>query len=203
MKLDERMAKGLLWTDTKPYLENQMRIKGLVQKFNNLDPADAEGRRALLEQMLGHVGENVYIAPGWNIGRGDTVSIGDFTYINWNCAMVDDWKITIGKGVLIAPNVTIITNSHPLHYAARPHGQMHSKEVVIEDGAWICSNVVIMPGVTIGAGAVVGAGSVVTKDVPPMHLAYGNPCRVIRPITDEDLHKWDGMYELSDEDLEG
>lgn len=200
MKLDERMAKGLLWTDTKPYLVNQMRIKGLVQKFNALDPADAEGRNAMMKEMFGHVGEHVYIAPGLNISRGDTVSIGDGTYINWNCAMVDDWKITIGRGVLIAPNVTICTCNHPLNYKARPQGQMFCKEVVIEDNVWICTGAIICPGVRIGQGAVIAAGSVVTKDVPPMTFAGGNPCKVIREITDEDVTKWEGMYEPADEE---
>lgn len=89
--------------------------------------------------------------------------------------------------MLIAPNVTICTTNHPLHYKLRPQGQMYCKEVIIEDNVWICSNVVIGAGVTIGKGSVIGAGSVVTKNIPPMSLAFGVPCKVIREITDEDL----------------
>ena len=101
--------------------------------------------------------------------------------------LVDDYKITIGKSVLIGPNVTISTTNHPLHYKMRLQGQMYCRAVVIEDHVWIGSNVVICAGVTIGKGAVIGAGSVVTRDIPPMTLAFGVPCRAVREITDADL----------------
>lgn len=126
---------------------------------------------------------------------GNTVSIGDDTYINSNLTLVDDYNIIIGKGVLIAPNVTISSTNHPMHYKARPRGEMYCKQVVIEDNVWIGSNAIICAGVTIGMGAVIGAGSVVTKDVPPMHFAAGIPCKAIREITDDDLNEFEPIPE--------
>ena len=117
---------------------------------------------------------------------GNTVSIGKGTYMNSNVTLVDDHEISIGENVLIAPNVTICTTNHPMHYLSRPHGEMYCRKVVIEDYVWIGSNAVICPGVTVGRGAVIGAGSVVTKDIPPMCFAAGVPCRVIREITEEE-----------------
>ena len=83
------------------------------------------------------------------------------------------YKINIGEGVLIVPNVTISTTNHPMHYMARQHEEMYCKKVVIEDHVWIGSNVVICAGVTVGKGSVIGAGSVVTRDIPPMSFAAG------------------------------
>ena len=129
---------------------------------------------------------------------GNTVSIGEGTYINSNLTLVDDYQIEIGKEVLITPNVTITTTNHPVHYKARLHGEMYCKKVVIEDYAWIGSQVVILPGVTIGKGAIIRAGSVVTKDIPPMTIAVGVPCKVIRQITDDDLNEFAPIPELED-----
>lgn len=184
MTEDERKEKGLLWCDTGEYLEEQTRAKQLAYEFNHLDPVKKERRVELLHEIFGSVGEQVWVEPTLSLARGKTVTIGDDTYINSNLTLIDDWKITIGSHVLIATGVTITTTGHPVHYKARPHGEMFSKPVVIEDHAWIGCNVVILPGVTIGMGAVVGAGSIVTHDIPPMTVAVGNPCRVIRKITD-------------------
>ena len=126
------------------------------------------------------------------------VSIGDGTYINSNLTLVDDYKITIGKNVLIAPNVTISGTNHPMHYKARPRGEMYCKEVVIEDHVWIASNVTILPGVTIGDHSIIGAGSVVTKDIPPNVIAFGHPAEVHREITEEDEIFYDHGKRISE-----
>ena len=95
--------------------------------------------------------------------------------------------MTIGNGVMCAPNVTITSTGHPVHPLYRAKGAQFSLPVVIEDSVWLGANVVVMPGVTIGKNSVIGAGSVVTRDIPANVVAFGTPCRVIRPITDEDL----------------
>ena len=115
------------------------------------------------------------------------ISIGSGTYINSNITFVDDYKITIGEGCLIAPNVTLCTTGHPVHPKLRQNGAMYSYPITIGNHVWIGSNVVVMPGITIGDNSVVGAGSIVTKDIPANVVAFGNPCRVIREITDEDM----------------
>lgn len=171
LSMAERRKQGLLWVDTGENMNQQIYARGLCQDFNQTRATDAEKRTEILKKLF--------------------ASCGDGTYINSNLTLVDDFEICIGKGVLIAPNVTISTTNHPLHYMARTHGEMYCKKVVIEDNVWIGSNAVISAGVTVGMGAVIGAGSVVTKDIPPMVFAAGVPCRVIREITDEDLNQFE------------
>ncbi|WP_050183519.1 DapH/DapD/GlmU-related protein [Domibacillus robiginosus] len=186
MNTEEKMAKGLLWTDTGEYLQAQTRAKELMYDFNHLRPGEKEKRMELIHEIFGAVGKSVWIEPPLTFARGKTVTIGDDCYINANLTLVDDYQITIGNGVLIAPNVTITVTGHPVHHELRKHGEMYTFPVTICDNVWIGANVVILPGVTIGENSVIGAGSVVTKDIPKNVIAVGNPCRVFREITDRD-----------------
>lgn len=186
MNMEERKAKGLLWKDTDEYLQEQARAKNLMYEFNHSRPHEKDRRMALLREMMGAVGESVWVEPPIILARGKTVTIGSNVYINSGLTMVDDWKITIGNGVLISPNVVISTTGHPVHPDPRAHSGLYSFPVTIEDDVWIGSGSVILPGVTIGKGAVIGAGSIVNKDIPPMVIAVGNPCKVLRAITERD-----------------
>jgi galactoside O-acetyltransferase len=196
MTMEERKAKGLLWTDTDEAIKAQIKARGLCYDFNHLRPEEREKRVQMLSDIFGSVGDNVWIEPPLTLAFGKTVTIGDGTYINSNLTLVDDYKITIGSGVLIAPNVTISSTGHPVHYKLRPHGEMYSFEVVIKDNVWIGSNVVICPGVTIGENSVIGAGSIVLNDIPANCIAAGNPCKVIREITDRDLEYYYKDYKV-------
>ncbi len=187
MTMEERKAKGLLWTDTEESAKAQQEARGLCYDFNRLRPEDTEKKMQLLSEIFGHLGQNVWIEPPLTLAFGKTVSIGNNTYINSNLTLVDDYKITIGNSVLIAPNVTISSTGHPVHYKLRPHGEMYSFKVIIKDNVWIGSNVVINPGVIIGENSVIGAGSIVTKSIPANCIAVGNPCKILREITDRDL----------------
>lgn len=186
MTMDEKMEKGLLWTDTGDYLEEQSRAKSLMYEFNLLHPSKKAERIKMLPEIFASVGKDVWIEPPIALARGKTVTIGEATYINSNLTLVDDYKISIGNHCLIAPNVTIATTGHPVHAALRPKGEMYSFPVTIGNNVWIGCTVVILPGVTIGDNSVIGAGSVVTKSIPANVIAFGNPCRVIREITDRD-----------------
>lgn len=168
-------------------MEAQKKARGLCFEFNHMHPSQCEKRNEMLPRIFGAVGEGVWVEPPLTCAFGKTVTIGEGTYINSNLTLVDDYKITIGSGVLIGPNVMISSTGHPVHYKLRPNGEVYSFAVVIEDNVWIGGNVSICPGVTIGANSVIGAGSVVIKDVPPNTVAAGNPCKVIRSITDRDL----------------
>lgn len=186
-KMEERKARGYLWTDTQEYFQLQSKAKGLCYDFNHLRPEEREKRAAMLPEIFGSVGKDAWVEPPLMVAVGKTVTLGDNVYINSNLTLVDDYKITIGNGVLIAPNVVITTTGHPVYHSLRTHGEMYSFEVTIKDNVWIGSNVVICPGVTIGENSVIGAGSIVLRDVPANYVAAGNPCRVLREITDRDL----------------
>lgn len=149
-------------------------------------PTDAfQEREKLLHDIFGEVGENVWLNSPLSVSVGKYVSIGAGTYANMNLTLIDDWKITIGKNVLIGPNVTLCTTGHPVHPAHRMDG-MYSFPISIGDNVWIGGNVMILPGVSIGDNSVIGAGSVVTKDIPSNVIAFGSPCKVYREITDRD-----------------
>lgn len=201
MLMEERKEKGLLWTDTQEALDKQAVARGLCYDFNHTRPEEKEKRGQLLKEIFGRVGKEVWIEPPLTAAFGKTVTIGDGTYINSNLTLVDDYDIAIGKGVLIGPNVTITATAHPLHYKLRPRGEMYSAKVTIEDNVWISSNVMICQGVTIGENSVIAAGSIVTRDIPANCIAAGNPCRVLREITDRDLEYYHRGIRV--ENLEG
>lgn len=184
----ERRAAGLIFDDDGEGMqEESLRGKKLMWKFNRMKPGNPKRSVRLLRKMLGSMGKHCWIEPPFNICYGSNVHIGDYFYANMNLTLIDDWTITIGNGVMIAPNVTIAVTGHPLHHEKRRYGAMYAFPVTIGDNVWICAGAIILPGVTIGAGSVIGAGFVVTGDIPPGVLAFGNPCKSVRPITDEDL----------------
>lgn len=187
MTIRERMKAGKIYTDLGEGLaEDRLRGKELVYDFNHTRPSEEEKREDILRQLFGSIGENVWIEPPLSVAYGNRTHIGNNFYANFNLVLVDDIEIYIGNGVMFAPNVTITATGHPVHPELRPHGNQFSFPVTIEDYVWIGSNVVILPGVTIGKNSVIGAGSVVTKDIPQNVVAVRNPCRVLRPITDRD-----------------
>jgi len=199
MDMDKRKATGLLWVDTNDFKSEQLAQKEFLYDFNHLRPSQAGKKAGLMKKMFAKVGEMVWIEQPLSFAVGNNTEIGERVYINSGLTLVDDWKIKIGNDVLIAPNVTIVTTNHPLHRELRPKGEMFCLPVEIKDWAWIGSNVTILPGVTIGEGAVIGAGSVVTKDIPANVVAVGNPCKVLREITDKDKEYYHQDRKVDDE----
>ena len=191
MTEQEKMKQGFLWNDDEENLALQAKCKSLVKKFNDLPAEMMKEKEALLHDIFGEVGDNVWLNSPLTAAVGKYVSIGEGTYANMNLTLIDDWKITIGKNVLIGPNVTICTTGHPIHPAHRLDG-MYSFPVTIGDNVWIGGNVMILPGVTIGENSVIGAGSIVNKDIPANVVAVGNPCKVLREITERDAEYYFG-----------
>ena len=187
MTMRERIAKGMLFTDMCEGLpEERLRGKELMYDFNLTRPSEEAKRRELISKMFGRVGKDPWIEPPIHFAYGSNIFIGDHFYANFNFTIVDDYTVTIGDSVLIAPNVTISVTGHPVHHELRKTGEMFSFPVTIGNYVWIGSNVVINPGVTIGDNSVIGAGSVVTRDIPANVVAAGIPCKVLREIDERD-----------------
>lgn len=183
----EKIRQGLLYTESEASFQAPRRRSDLIFEYNQTHPSHTDRRRSLLESILGSVGARTVLLSPFHAGFGSNVHIGDDFFGNVNLTFVDDVEIRIGNGVMIAPSVTLTTTGHPVHPDLRVDFRRFSEPIVIEDKVWIGSNVVVLPGVTIGYGAVIGAGSVVTRDIPPMTVAVGTPCSAVRQITDDDL----------------
>ena len=200
MTMRERIETGKLFTDECEGMpKERVAAKKNMIAFNATSPDDVEKRMAAMSKLFGKE-IKAWIEPPFYCCYGTHITIGDGTYINFNCNFVDDGKITIGKGVLFGPSVSIATVGHPINPKLREY--MYTDPVTIEDNCWIGAGTVICPGVTIGKNSVVGAGSVVIKDIPANCVAAGNPCKVIREIDENDMKYYYKGREISEEDLQ-
>ena len=187
MNQKERMLAGLpykAWLDGLS--EDRMECKKKIFEYNQLPPDEGEKKEKLIRDIIGKSGEGICIEAPFRCDYGSNIEVGDNFYSNYNLTILDVAKVTIGKNVMIAPNVSIFTAGHPIHPDSRNSGYEYGIEVTIGDNVWIGGNVVVNPGVHIGNNVVIGSGSVVTKDIPDNYIAVGNPCRLIREITEED-----------------
>ena len=181
----ERRDLQLPYISDKEVMEEQKRARRLTQKLNTVDRSDFESITKIVKELLGK-SEGAFINPPFYCDYGTHIEVGKNFMANYNCTILDVAKVKIGDNCMLAPNVAIYTAGHPVHPHVRNTQYEYGIEVVIGDNVWIGGNTVICPGVHIGDNAVIGAGSVVTKDVPAQVGAAGNPCRVIREITEED-----------------
>ena len=187
MNHKDRMLAGLpykAWMDglSLERLENKKKIYA----FNHLEPDRFEEKEKLLKEILGKTGEYVNIEAPFHCDYGYNIEVGENFFANYNFTVLDVGKVRIGANAQIAPNVSIYTAGHPVHPDSRNSGYEYGIDITIGDNVWIGGNVCILPGVTIGDNVVIGAGSVVTKDIPDNVIAAGNPCRILRTITEED-----------------
>ncbi|MDD3416680.1 MAG: sugar O-acetyltransferase [Clostridia bacterium] len=182
----ERAKGGLPHIFDTDMMQMFKRACALTQEYNLTGEDEVHKREKILAQLLGHAGENLYIIPDFHCEHGSNINIGDDVIINTHCMLMDNAEITIGDHVLIGPNVSLYTVNHALDPDERAQGICIAKPIHIGNQVWIGGDVQIAAGVTIGDGSVIGAGSVVTKDIPSRVIAAGNPCRVIRAITEQD-----------------
>lgn len=162
------------------------RAEELCFRLNQLPPSRRDEREAIIRQLFGHVGKQITLHSPFHCDFGEQITVGDHFVGNFNLTILDEAPVTIGNHVFIGPDVGIYTVRHALLPDQRNAGIMQSLPVTIHDNVWIGGHATLLPGVTIGQGAVIGAGSVVTHDIPPQVVAAGNPCRVLRPITEAD-----------------
>lgn len=184
----EKLNKGL-WYDAnydKELLDQREKAEELYFLLNLTPPQLAEKREEILAKLLPNKGRDVSISPPFYTDYGYNCYISDHTFINHNAYLMDGAPIRIGSYCFIGPNCGMYTAQHPLLAKDRNKGLERARPITIGNNVWIGADVTILPGVTIGDNTVIGAKSVVTKDIPSGVVAMGNPCRVIREITDED-----------------
>lgn len=201
MDQKERMLAGLpykAWLDGLS--EERMENKKRIYRYNNLSPEQGEAQAALIKEIVGKCGENIWIETPFHCDYGWNIEVGENFFANYNLTILDVGKVVIGKNAQFAPNVSIYTAGHPVHPDSRNTGYEYGIGVTIGDNVWLGGNTVINPGVTIGNNVVIGAGSVVTKDIPDNTIAVGNPCRVLRTITEEDRNYYFKDREFDVED---
>ncbi|TXE12076.1 sugar O-acetyltransferase [Seonamhaeicola algicola] len=177
----------------KPYkafdlelLTERQNTKEAIFNFNNLNPKQIQARNAIIKKLFGSVKDNFFIEPPFRCDYGYNIEIGNNFYSNYNLVILDCAKVSIGNNVFIAPNVGIYTAGHPIHHEPRNNEFEYAFPIHIGNNAWIGGNTVINPGVTIGNNVVIGSGSVVTKNIPDNVIAFGNPCKIYREITEKD-----------------
>lgn len=184
----ERMVNGLIYDPAdEEIMKEQFSFQDRLWQFNQLMPSQFDEKQKYMREVFASCGDNCYIElplrANWG---GHHLHLGSNVYINSNLTIVDDGHIYLADKVMLGPNVTIATANHPIDPELRARGLQYNRDVHIGENAWIGANVVIVPGVRIGKNAVIGAGSVVTKDIPDNTLAVGNPCRVLREISQRD-----------------
>lgn len=194
----ERRDKGMAYISDEAVFEQQKKCRQLLQKLNFMDRSDFDGIGEVVKELLGK-SEGAFINPPFYCDYGFNIEIGKRFFANYNCTILDVAKVKIGDNCLFGPNVSLFTAGHPVHPDTRNSGYEYGKEINVGDNVWIGGNTVVCPGVNIGNNVVIGAGSVVTKDIPDWSIAAGNPCKVLRKITEEDRRKLYKDEEIDEE----
>lgn len=167
--------------DYNLFRERQI-CKKKCYKYNQLSPEKIKERNEIISEILGKVGKVFLLEQPFMCDYGYNIEIGENFCSNHNLLILDPAKVTFGDNVMIGPNCGFYTTTHPLNPILRNKGYQQAKPIKIENNVWICSNVIVLGGVTIGENSVIAAGSVVTKSIPPNSLAGGNPCKVIKSL---------------------
>lgn len=194
----ERRDAEMAYISDESVFEEQKECRKILQKLNFMDRSDFDGIAAVVAELFGK-SDNAFVNPPFYCDYGKHIEAGKNFFANYNCTLIDVAKIRIGDNCMMAPNVSVYTAGHPVHPVSRNSAYEYGKEVTIGDNVWIGGNTVVCPGVHIGSNVVIGAGSVVTKDIPDWCVAAGNPCKVIRKITDADAKKLFHDEEIDEE----
>jgi maltose O-acetyltransferase len=185
----QKMLAGELYDPMDAELvEGRVRARDLCQTLNSSRDAEEEKRRGILMELFGRGGETVWMQPPFFCDYGSNIELGERVFFNFNCAVLDVCKVTIGDFTLFGPAVQILTPMHPWN-ALQRRKEEFGKPVEIGSDVWVGGGAIILPGVHIGSKTVIGAGSIVTRDMPEGVFAAGNPCRVVRKVSDEDKRR--------------
>lgn len=184
----QRMMDGRLYLPSdESIMKEQMLCLEKQYDFNATRPSQIELKKTLMKEMFATIGKDCYIEPPLHANwGGNRVHLGNNVYANFNLTLVDDVEIYINDHVMIGPNVTIITGTHPILPELRLQAYQYNIPVHIGKNVWLGTGCIVLPGVHIGENSVIGAGSVVTEDIPANVVAVGIPCRVLREINEHD-----------------
>ena len=190
----EKMLNNLMYDANYDIelLNDRNKAKDLCFKFNNTKPSEVEQQVIILKKLLQTTQDSFTItAPFW-CDYGYNIRLGKNFYSNHNLVILDPAKVIFGDNVFVGPNCGFYTAGHPIDSERRNNGLEYAYPITVGNNVWFGGGVQVMPGVTIGDNVVIGAGSIVVKDIPSNCVAVGNPCNVIREITDEDKKTcWD------------
>ena len=182
----EKALHGLPYNSRDPEVQAYTAsVAKLCHQFNQLSPDDPE-RREILTKLFGERSDYVFVESGFQCVFGKNIHFQGMAMLNFNCTLLDSASITIGHLTLIGPGCSLICTNHSIDPEERLKGIFHNKPITIGSRVWLGANVTVCPGVTIGDDTVIGAGSVVTWNIPAGVVAAGNPCRVLRPVTEAD-----------------
>lgn len=184
----ERRDNEMPYISDTSVLSQQFKTKFLLKSYNRMLPFNIPKAKLLFKLMGIRYSGLAYMEPPFRCEYGNHIELGKDFYANTNCVIIDVGKVKIGDNVMFGPNVSVITAGHPVHPVARKSAYEYGIPVTIGNNVWLGAGVIVLPGVNIGDNVVIGAGSVVTKDIPPNAIAVGNPCRVLREITNDDIH---------------
>lgn len=183
----EKMQAHQIYDDFDADLfDLRVEAKKLFKEFNLTTDDEVEKRQEIMKKLFKKVGERVYMEPNFTCEFGKNITLGSDLYINFGCTLLDCGQITIGNNTLLGPNVSMYSANHSLDAEERIAGALIPEPITIGNRVWIGGGSTILSGVTIGDDTVIGAGSVVTRDIPAGVVAAGNPCKVIRKITEKD-----------------
>lgn len=187
----ELMLSGQLYNagDVELFKE-RLQAKKLIRLFNSASDEQIDYRLDIIKKLFKKTGNNVYIEPPFRCDYGYNIVVGNNFYANYDCIMLDVCDIIIGDNVFFAPRVCLFSASHPVDAAIRNSQLEYGQPITIGNNVWIGGGTIVNPGVKIGDNSIIGSGSVVTKNIPPNVIAAGNPCRILRKITNEDAAYW-------------
>lgn len=194
----ERRDREMAYISDRAVMEEQKRTRKILHRLNTVDPSDFDEIGRLVKELFGE-SDKAFVNPPFYCDYGFHIETGKNFFANYNCTIIDVARVTIGDNCQFAPNVSIYTAGHPVHPDSRNSLYEYGIGVSIGDNVWIGGSTVILPGVHIGSNTVIGAGSVVTKDIPDWVVAAGNPCKVIRKITEEDRRYYYKDRQFDDE----
>jgi maltose O-acetyltransferase len=183
MSEKEKMTKGLPYNpNDEELVKDRLNARRLMREISAISEDNEPQRKHLFRELFAETGNEFYIENPFICDYGYNIHWGENAYANFDCIILDAAPVYIGKNVMIAPGVRLMTATHPLEYEARNSGIEFAKPIHIGENVWIGAGVIVNPGVTIGKNSVIGSGSVVVKDIPENVVAVGNPCKVLRSI---------------------